>query len=48
MNPKAENFVFKYKIIVDDSGKVIFTEEPKDKRDGKKLISDLWIRLKGN
>ncbi|WP_422090098.1 metal-dependent hydrolase [Tenacibaculum ovolyticum] len=48
MKPKAENFVFKYKITVDDSGDVIFTEEPKDKRDGKKLISDLWVRLKGN
>ncbi|WP_237276843.1 metal-dependent hydrolase [Tenacibaculum ovolyticum] len=48
LKPKAENFVFKYKITVDNSGYVIFTEEPKDKRDGKKLISDLWVRLKGN
>ncbi|WBX76986.1 metal-dependent hydrolase [Tenacibaculum ovolyticum] len=48
LKPKAENFVFKYKITVDDSSNVIFTEEPKDKRDGKKLISDLWVRLKGN
>ena len=48
LEPKAENFVFKYKIKVDDLGKVTFTEEPKDKRDGKKLISDLWVRLKGN
>ncbi|WP_064966478.1 metal-dependent hydrolase [Tenacibaculum ovolyticum] len=48
MKPKAENFVFKYKITVDNSGYVIFTEESKDKRDGKKLISDLWVRLKGN
>ncbi|MCG8183920.1 metal-dependent hydrolase [Tenacibaculum piscium] len=48
MNPNAENFVFKYKITVDNSGNVTFTEEPKDKRDGKKLITDLWIRLKGN
>lgn len=48
LKPKAENFVFKYKITVDDSGDVLFTEEPKDKRDGKKLISDLWVRLKGN
>lgn len=48
MDTKAENFVFKYKITEDNSGNVIFTEEPKDKRDGKKLLSDLWIRLKGN
>ena len=48
MDTKSENFVFKYKITLDDSGNVIFTEEPKDKRDGKKLLSDLWIRLKGN
>ncbi|WP_028890028.1 metal-dependent hydrolase [Tenacibaculum ovolyticum] len=48
LKPKAENFVFKYKITVDNSSNVIFTEEPKDKRDGKKLISDLWVRLKGN
>lgn len=48
VKPKADNFVFKYKITVDNFGKVIFTEEPKGKRDGKKLIEDLWIRLKGN
>ncbi|MBE7691063.1 metal-dependent hydrolase [Tenacibaculum piscium] len=48
IKPNAENFVFKYKITVDNSGNVTFTEEPKDKRDGKKLITDLWIRLKGN
>ncbi|OCK43821.1 metal-dependent hydrolase [Tenacibaculum soleae] len=48
MKPKAENFVFKYKITVDNSGDILFTEEPKDKRDGKKLVSDLWERLKGN
>ncbi|MEX6626534.1 metal-dependent hydrolase [Tenacibaculum salmonis] len=48
INPNAKNFVFKYKITVDNSGNVIFTEEPKDKRDGKKLITDLWTRLKGN
>jgi inner membrane protein len=48
MDPEAKNFVFKYKITEDDFGNVIFTEEPKNKRDGKKLISDLWTRLKGN
>ncbi|WP_233898497.1 metal-dependent hydrolase [Tenacibaculum piscium] len=48
INTNAENFVFKYKITVDNLGNVTFTEQPKDKRDGKKLITDLWIRLKGN
>ncbi|WP_233897931.1 metal-dependent hydrolase [Tenacibaculum piscium] len=48
IKPNAENFVFKYKITVDNSGNVTFTEEPKDKGDGKKLITDLWVRLKGN
>ncbi|MFT7160192.1 MAG: inner membrane protein [Bacteroidia bacterium] len=46
--PNAQNFVFKYKIAVDSLGNVGFVEEPKDKRDGKKLLSDLWVRLKGN
>ncbi|MCD8453149.1 metal-dependent hydrolase [Tenacibaculum finnmarkense genomovar ulcerans] len=48
MHPNAENFVFKYKITVDNSGEVIFTEQPKDNRDGKKLLTELWTRLKGN
>jgi inner membrane protein len=48
LEPKSENFVFKYKIEVDTFGKVTFTETLKDKRDGKKLLSDLWVRLKGN
>lgn len=46
--PKSDNFVFKYQIEVDNLGKVTFTEAPKDTRDGKKLLSELWIRLKGN
>lgn len=48
MEPNAKNFVFKYKIDVNSSGKVIFKEEPKDRRDAQKLISDLWKRIKGN
>jgi inner membrane protein len=46
--PQSQNFVFKYKMTLEDSGNVEFTEEPKDKQDGKKLISALWVRLKGN
>mgnify|MGYP005641114247 CR=1 FL=1 len=36
------------KIEVDNLGKLTFTEEPKGRPDGKKLLSDLWVRLKGN
>jgi inner membrane protein len=46
--PKSQNFVFKYKIAVDSLNNVDFIEEPKDQRDGKKLLSELWMRLKGN
>ncbi|MFB9056094.1 metal-dependent hydrolase [Mariniflexile ostreae] len=46
--PKSQNFVFQYKMERNDYGKVQFTEAPKDKRDGKKLLADLWIRIKGN
>ena len=48
MKPNAENFVFKYKIELDNKGIPYFIEEPKDKRDGKKLILELWQRIKGN
>jgi len=48
VTPQSENFVFKYKIEVDHSKNVKFIAAPTDKRDGKKLLSDLWIRLKGN
>lgn len=48
LEPKSENFVFQYKMEIDDLGKVKFIEAPKDARDGKKLLSDLWIRMRGN
>lgn len=48
MKPNAENFVFKYKIEIDTNGTPFFIEEPKEKRDGKKLLSELWLRIKGN
>ncbi|WP_308992406.1 metal-dependent hydrolase [Mariniflexile litorale] len=46
--PKSENFVFKYRLDIDASGKVTFNEAPKDSRDGKKLLTELWQRIKGN
>ena len=48
LTPKSKNFVFQYKMDIDSIGNVEFTEAPKDKRDGKKLLSELWTRLKGN
>ncbi|QTE23401.1 metal-dependent hydrolase [Polaribacter cellanae] len=48
IKPNATNFVFKYKITVDKNGTPFFVEIPKDKSEGKKLLSDLWKRIKGN
>ncbi|PQJ72828.1 metal-dependent hydrolase [Polaribacter butkevichii] len=47
IKPNAENFVFKYKIEIDENGIPFFIEEPKEKSDGKKLLSELWERIKG-
>lgn len=48
LEPKSEIFVFQYEIEIDDLGRVTFVESTKDARDGKKLLSDLWTRMKGN
>ncbi|MEP3388710.1 MAG: metal-dependent hydrolase [Reichenbachiella sp.] len=48
LEPKAQDFVFSYQIETDPIGHVTFTEVPKNKRDGKKLLADLWQRVKGN
>lgn len=48
MESNSKSFVFKYKIDVSESGEVHFIEEPKDTRDGKKLLMKLWERVKGN
>jgi inner membrane protein len=48
LKPNAENFVFKYKIELNAEGTPIFTEEPKEKSDAKKILTELWIRIKGN
>ncbi|WP_026777651.1 metal-dependent hydrolase [Polaribacter sp. Hel_I_88] len=48
IQPNATNFVFKYKIEIDKNGTPFFIEETKEKRDGKKLLSELWTRIKGN
>ena len=48
LQPNVTNFVFKYKIEVAANGTPFFLEEPKEKIDGKKLLLDLWGRIKGN
>ncbi|MEO5789043.1 MAG: metal-dependent hydrolase [Gelidibacter sp.] len=48
MEKGAQNFVFQYEIITDADGTVQFIEQKKDKRDGKKMMVDLWTRIKGN
>ncbi len=48
VQPGSKDFVFKYKITEDESGAVTLTEVSKNTRDGRKLISELWNRIKGN
>lgn len=46
--PGADNFVFQYEIVVDKNEDVQFIEVPKNNQEGKKLLLELWTRLKGN
>lgn len=48
LDSQSENFVFQYKIEINDFGEVAFKEMPKDNRDGKKMLAQLWTRIKGN
>lgn len=48
IQPDAKNFVFSYLINVTNDGKVNLIEAPKGRREGKKLMKDLWQRIKGN
>jgi inner membrane protein len=43
----ATNFVFQYKIIENNDGTINFEETKKDVSDGKKLMGELWERIKG-
>jgi inner membrane protein len=47
VNPQATRYAFSFRLEKED-GKVKVTEEPKDSRDAKKLLSELWERIKGN
>lgn len=46
LQPNAQDFVFQFLIDVDDDN-VHFIEEEKDRRDAKKLLFELWTRVKG-
>lgn len=48
LSPNTQSFVFQYEIVVDTFGEVQFVEVAKNNQDGKKLLSELWMRLKGN
>jgi inner membrane protein len=48
LEPHAQDFVFKYEIKTESSGHVSFIEQEKAPRDAKKLMADLWDRLRGN
>ncbi|TQD38857.1 metal-dependent hydrolase [Haloflavibacter putidus] len=48
LDPKAENFVFSYKIEALENGTIKVTEKEKNPRDGKALLKDLWQRIGGN
>ena len=42
------NKIIILKIELNAKGTPIFTEEPKEKSDAKKILKELWIRIKGN
>lgn len=44
----SQHFVFQYEIVSDGNGNVQFVEQEKNQGDAKKLVGDLWTRLKGN
>ena len=48
LEPESQDFVFQYKINAEQSGGVTFTEQKKNNRDAKKLMTRLWERIKGN
>ncbi|WP_066218244.1 metal-dependent hydrolase [Formosa haliotis] len=48
MQPNAQNFVFQYEIMKDGNGEISFKELPKEAVDAKRLMRDLWERIKGN
>ncbi|QLE02571.1 metal-dependent hydrolase [Galbibacter sp. BG1] len=48
MEPNASDYVFQYRIDENGKGQISFTETEKDRADAKKLLKELWQRVKGN
>ncbi len=46
-NPESQEYVFAYK-MEKKGEELVFTENEKKPEDAKKLMSDLWTRIKGN
>ena len=44
----SQDFVFQYRIDVEENRQVTFTEMEKRPEDGKQLLDDLWERIQGN
>ncbi len=47
VDPDTDKYAFSY-ILEKEDGEIKITEEPKDRRDAKKLLADLWQRIGGN
>lgn len=47
LDPNSEKYAFSFR-LEKENGELKVTEEPKDTGDAKKLLSDLWERIKGN
>lgn len=47
VDPKSEEYAFSF-LIEKTANEVTVTENEKNTRDAKKLLSDLWTRIKGN
>ncbi|QAA82630.1 metal-dependent hydrolase [Aequorivita sp. H23M31] len=47
VDPNSEKYAFSY-ILEKENGELKITEEPKDRSDAKKLMEDLWLRIRGN
>ncbi|MEM6526055.1 MAG: metal-dependent hydrolase [Bacteroidota bacterium] len=48
LEPGSTDFVFQYKISENALGEIELTEVKKTQRDGKKLLAELWERVRGN
>lgn len=48
VNPTSERFAFSYKLEEKNEGDLQIGEEPKTPGDAQRLLTELWLRLKGN